>query len=215
MRVLVLEDNVELNIEIKRYLSIKSFDVVCVEDGEDAIAHIDTKKFDLYILDIYVPNISGLDVLKFIRKVDILVPVIIITASLEINTLTQAYEHGCNDYIKKPFDLKELEVRMDKLLNSNFDCIKFSNNFLYQKDKNIFIYDGDVIEFRKKEKRFLQILINNINKTVAQDIIVDYVWEHEIKESYSLRQLVNGIRKKLPVDIVKTDIGVGYAIINN
>jgi len=93
------------------------------------------------------------------------------------------------------------------------DCIRFSDTFVYQKDKNVFLFNDEIIQLRKKEKRFLEILMKNINKTVNKDVITDYVWEYEIKESYTLRQLVNGIRKKLPIDIIKTDIGVGYSLI--
>lgn len=215
MRVLVIEDDELLNEEIKNFLKIKCFDVVCVTDGEKAICQIDKKKFDLYIIDIYIPNINGLDVLKFIRKVDISTPVIIMSGSLEIETLTQAYKYGCNEYIKKPFHLKELEIRMNKLINSDLDDIVFNDSFIYSKEKNSFLLDSQVLDLRKKEKRLLEILISNVNKTVSSEVIIDYVWEHEIKESYSLRQLVNGIRRKLPKNIIKTDIGVGYAIVNS
>jgi len=213
MRVLVLEDDAVLNIELKEFLTIKSFEVVCAIDGEEAICKIDAQKFDLYIIDIFVPTINGLEILKFIRKIDVITPVIIITASHEINNLTQAYEYGCNEYIKKPFHIKELEVRMDKLLEQDSACIKFNNEFLYQKDKNEYLLNGEIIDFRKKEKRCLEILIKNINKTVHKDIMIDYIWEQEIKDCYCLRQLINGMRKKLPQNMIKTDIGIGYSII--
>ncbi len=212
MRVLVLEDDEILSIEIKKFLILKNFDVVCITDGEDAVCHIGNTNFDLYIIDIYVPNINGLDIVKFIRKVDIFTPIVIITASFEINNFTQAFKYGCNEYIRKPFHFSELEIRIDKLLDTNLDCIRFSDTFVYQKDKNLFLSNGEIIQLRKKEKRFLEILMKNINKTVSKDIIIDYVWEYEIKESYTLRQLVNGIRKKLPIDIIKTDISVGYSL---
>jgi len=213
MKVLIIEDNELFSAEIKELLQIKKFDVHCVNDGEEAIAHIGSQRFDFYIIDIFVPNISGLDLLKFIRQVDIITPVIMITASNEVNNLVLAFEYGCNEYLKKPFDFKELEVRMNKLLDKDLDYVRFSDTFLYLKDKKQFLYKGEVLAFRKKERRFLEILIFNINKTVSSEVINDYVWENDIRENYSLRQLVNSIRNKLPMNIIKTDVGVGYSII--
>lgn len=215
MKVLVVEDDEILKTEIKEFLIKKNLEVTSIVDGEEAITQIDNNNFDLYIIDIYIPKINGLEILKFIRKVDIFTPVIMITASLEISNLELAYEYGCNEYIKKPFHFKELEIRMDNILKKDLDSIIFDDTFLYIKEKNQFLLNGEVLEFRKKEKRFLELLLNNLNKTIGHDTIIDYVWEHEIKESYSLRQLVNGIRKKIPKNIIKTDVGVGYSIENN
>jgi len=212
MKVLLVEDDTQLNTTITSYLETKPFEVTSIEDGEEAIDLIDKNTFDLFLIDINIPGINGIELLKYIRQTNIHVPVIIITASLEINNLTDAYEKGCNEYLKKPFHLKELEVRINKLININLPSVKFSDNFYYcEKNKN-FMVDNKSIEFRKKEKRFLNILMDNIDKTVNTQRIIEYVWENEIKEKYPIRQLVNGVRKKLPLDIVKTQIGVGYKI---
>ncbi|NQY54116.1 MAG: response regulator, partial [Campylobacteraceae bacterium] len=110
MKVLLVEDDTQLNTTIASYLETIPFEVTSAEDGEEAIDIIDDNIFDLYLIDINIPTISGLDLLKYIRQTDIHVPIIIITASLEINNLTEAYDKGCNEYLKKPFHLKELEV---------------------------------------------------------------------------------------------------------
>ncbi|NQY94384.1 MAG: response regulator transcription factor [Campylobacteraceae bacterium] len=214
MKVLLVEDDTQLNTTISSYLETIPFEVLSVEDGEDAIDIIDKNIIDLYLIDINIPSISGLDLLKYIRQTNIHVPIIIITASLEINNLTDAFDNGCNEYLKKPFHLKELEVRINKLINVNLSSIQFSDNFYYCQNKKSFIVDDVIIELRKKEDRFLGILMDNIGKTVDTQRIIDYVWENEIKDKYPIRQLLNGIRKKLPVDIIKTQIGVGYKIEN-
>ncbi|MCJ8325926.1 MAG: response regulator transcription factor [Campylobacterales bacterium] len=212
MKVLLVEDDTQLNTTIASYLETIPFEVTSAEDGEEAIDIIDDNIFDLYLIDINIPTISGLDLLKYIRQTDIHVPIIIITASLEINNLTEAYDKGCNEYLKKPFHLKELEVRINRLINTKQSTIKFSNNFYYCENKKSFYFENKIIEIRKKEKRFLNVLINNIGKIVETQRIIEYVWENEIKEQYPIRQLVNGLRKKLPLDIIKTQIGVGYKI---
>jgi len=214
MKVLLVEDDTQLNTTIRTYLETIPFEVTSVEDGEEAIDIIDENTTDLYLIDINIPSISGLDLLKYIRQTNIHVPIIIITASLEINNLTDAFDNGCNEYLKKPFHLKELEVRINKLINVKLGSIQFSDNFYYCKNKKSFMVDERVIDLRKKEKRFLTILIENIGRTVDTQRIIDYVWENEIKDKYPIRQLLNGIRKKLPVDIIKTQIGEGYKIEN-
>ena len=133
---------------------------------------------------------------------------------MEINNLTAAYDNGCNEYLKKPFHLKELEVRINKLINVQLNSIQFSKDFYYcQKSRN-FIVQEKTLDLRKKEKRFLSILVENIGQIVSSQEIIDYVWENEIKETYPIRQLVNGIRNKLPLNIIKTHIGIGYKIEN-
>jgi len=214
MKVLLVEDDTQLNTTITSYLETLPFEVLSVEDGGEAIDIIDQNIVDLYLIDINIPSIGGLDLLKYIRQTNIHVPIIIITASLEINNLTDAFDNGCNEYLKKPFHLKELEVRIDKLINVKLSSIKFSPNFYYCENTKDFLVDEIPIELRKKEKRFLSILIDNIGKIVITQRIIDYVWENEIKDKYPIRQLLNGIRKKLPVDIIKTEIGVGYKIEN-
>jgi len=195
MKVLLVEDDTQLNTTITSYLETKPFEVTSVEDGDEAIDTIDDHNFDLYLIDINIPSISGLELLKYIRQTNIHVPIIIITASLEINNLTQAYESGCNEYLKKPFHLKELEVRINRLIHANLTSIIFSDRFYYCENAKNFIVNNIPLELRKKEERFLNILIDNIGKTVDTQRIIDYVWENEIKEKYPIRQLVNGIRK--------------------
>ena len=214
MKVLLVEDDIQLNTTIASYLESLSFEVISVEDGEKALDLIDENSFDLYLLDINIPSINGLDLLKYIRQTNIHVAIIIITASLEINNLTAAYDNGCNEYLKKPFHLKELEVRINKLINVQLNSIQFSKDFYYcQKSRN-FIVQEKTLDLRKKEKRFLSILVENIGQIVSSQEIIDYVWENEIKETYPIRQLVNGIRNKLPLNIIKTYIGIGYKIEN-
>ena len=101
-------------------------------------------------------------------------------------------------------------MEQQEFWNKKYD----KDEFFYGKEPNEFLASC-IKNFRKKERRFLELLIFNINKTVSSETITDYVWENEIRENYSLRQLVNGIRNKLPMNIIQTDIGLGYSIIHN
>ena len=213
MRVLIIEDDAQLNIVLSEFFKIKTYDTVSVKDGLEAIQKIDSEQFDLYIIDINIPEINGLDLLQYIRKTDLNTPIIIITASLEIQNLLTAFENGCSEYIKKPFHLKELDVRINNLLGSDkSEPIMLREEIYYDLDTETCFYKNEPIVLRYKEKRFCAILMKHINTVVSNDMIHDYVWEGEIKESYPLRQLLVGLRKKLPFDIIQTKIREGYMI---
>ena len=213
MKVLLIEDDIQLNKTIKKFLELQKYDVVSVLNGDDAITTIDMYNFDMYIVDINLPNISGLDIVKYIRKKDITNPIIMITASLEVNNFIEAYDNGCSEYIKKPFHLKELEIRIENLLqNHKADLLQINNNTTYNfKYEELKIYD-DTIHLRKKVNRLLQVLLKNINHTVKTEDIISYVWENEIKEKYPLRQLITDLRKEFNMDknYIIAISGIGY-----
>jgi len=213
MRVLIIEDDTQLNIVLSEFFKIKSFDTVSAKDGIEAVHQIDYEHFDLYIIDINIPEINGLDLLKHIRKTDLNTPIIIITASLEIQNFLTAFENGCSEYIKKPFHLKELDVRVNNLLGmSKTEPIIISDEFYYDVDTETCFYKNEPVPLRYKEKRFCAILMKYIDTVVSNEMIHDYVWEGEIKERYPLRQLIVELRKKLPLDIIQTKIREGYMI---
>jgi len=213
MDVLIIEDDTQLNIAITEFCKLKGYDVVSVKDGLDAVDKIDNETFDLYIVDINVPHVNGIEILQHIRKTNINTPVIIITASLEIQNFAIAFENGCNEYIKKPFHLKELDIRIENLLSLKTpEKIFIADDFYFAPDTEEFFYKTKHIRLRYKEKRFCAILMKHLNTIVPNNVIYDYVWEGEVKESYPLRQLLVELRKKLPFDIIHTKIREGYMI---
>ena len=213
--VVIIEDDIQLNLVLSEYFTLKNFETICIYDGMKAVEFIESStphKISLYIVDINLPSYNGLDIVKFIRKTDIETPIIIVTASLEIQNLTDAFDFGCSEYIKKPFHIKELEVRVNKLLNKHIKVIHFSDDFYYDEENKSFSYENEIIELRLKEQRLIEILFQNADKLVPTEIIYDYVWEGEIRETYPLRQLLADIRKKLPMDIITTKVKQGYII---
>ena len=116
MKILLLEDNQKLNKTITKRLKLKDYNVVSFLDGAEAYEKI-TDGFSCFILDINVPNIDGIKILKKIREYYEIVPVIIISASVELDVIKQSYDFGCNDYLKKPFFIDELEIKIEKLCN--------------------------------------------------------------------------------------------------
>lgn len=213
MKVLIIEDDIPLNTAVTEFFTLKAFETVSVTDGLEALKEIEKQHFELYIIDINLPEISGLEILKHIRKTDVETPIIIITASLEIENFTTAFDNGCSEYIKKPFHLKELDIRVSKLLSAcSPRTVSITKTLSYDLNTEDFIYKQQKISLRYKEKRFCSLLMNNLGHYVSFETIYDYVWEGEIKENYPLRQLIAGLRKKLPYDIIETKIKVGYQI---
>ena len=171
--------------------------------------------FNLYIIDINIPNINGLEIVKYIRQKDTLTPIIIITASIELENFKTAYQNGCDDYIKKPFYLEELEIRINKLLSKKLnDCsiIKISDNITYNTEYEELVVNKEIKRLRKKEKRLLCLFLQNINKTVSNEVIENYVWENGIKEFHPVRQLVNDLKKHFDngEKFIFSERGVGY-----
>ncbi|MFT5662188.1 MAG: DNA-binding response OmpR family regulator [Sulfurimonas sp.] len=215
LNVVIIEDDIQLNLVLSEYFTLKDFETICIYDGMNAIEFIESStphKVALYIIDINLPSYNGLDIVKFIRKIDIETPIIIITASLEIQNLTDAFDFGCSEYIKKPFHIKELEVRVNKLFNNESKIIYFFEDFYYDEENKSFVFKDEVIDLRFKEQRLIEILLQNADKLVPTEIIYDYVWEGEVREIYPLRQLLTDIRKKLPMDIITTKVKQGYTI---
>jgi DNA-binding response OmpR family regulator len=218
MKVLLIEDDIQLNETIKSFLEFKKHTVVSVFDGQEAVSKIDSSNYGLYIIDINIPHYNGLDLIKYIRNVDLITPIIIITASLEIDNLKDAFKYGCSDYIKKPFHLEELNIRVQNSLNSNKnDIIEISKGLKFDFEYEELSIDEVVVKIRKKERRLLTILLKNINHTVSNEILENYIWENEIKERYPLRQLVSDLKKSFGrfSGLIESERGVGYRIVED
>ena len=217
IHILLIEDDIQLNTTISNFLRSINYEVTSLFDGVKAIEKIDNSTFDLHITDINIPKINGLDIIKYIRDKDIDSPIIIITASSELENFKIAFKNGCSEYIKKPFFLEELEIRINNLFKKKNKQINITNNIYYNLKYQELTIDNKKVPLRKKESRLLNILIQHKNHTVATDIIETYVWENNIKENYPLRQLVNEVRKKLDLkqQIIITDIGFGYRLESN
>lgn len=213
IHVLLLEDDLALNSALTEFFTLKSFQTTSVYGGIEAIDQIEKQKFDLYVIDINVPDINGLEILRQIRRTDLDTPVVIITASLEIENFATAFEYGCNEYIKKPFHFKELDIRIQQLLSlPKIVQIPVHKHLFYDLSLQTFIYKNKPLDLSYKEKRFCALLIKYQNNYVSTEQIHDYVWEGKIKVSYPLRQLIVKLRKKLPYDIIETKIKTGYRI---
>lgn len=186
IKLLLVEDNVHLSKNITEYLQ-KEFAITVVFDGEEAISYIDTNDFDVIILDLMLPKVSGMDILPHIRKERKNVGVIILTSKEELSEKLRAFDLGANDYMTKPFYMEELKARIYLILKSigkitDNDNITFKDLFLDHRKLKCFIYyDGlyNEIELTDKQYKLLEYLLMNKGQILLKDQIFDRVWGFE------------------------------------
>lgn len=209
MKILLLEDNEKLNNTIKKRLELKDYKVDTFIDGEMAFNNI-TNGYSCFILDINVPNIDGIKILKKIREYYDKIPVIIISATVELDIIKESYDFGCNDYIKKPFFIDELEIKIEKLCNITNEEIYFDENSYFKYNTSTVVINEENIRLTKKEKLLLNLLLTNKNKVVTYETIESYVWEGNFVSLESIRSLVRRLRKILQKDYIQTVVDTGY-----
>lgn len=219
MKIFLLEDDLELNQLIKSALLNKGFFVDAFTEGYSAIESALNSPYDIYILDINVPGFDGHQVLEVIRKEHKTLPVIIISAALDIDNMTKAYDLGCNDYLKKPFALEELFLHLKYLIKTTYDkdiendVIDLHHGFTFDmSNQTLYKFNHEII-LTKKEKLLLTLLIQNINNTVTIEEIHEYVWNSKDVESVSMRSLIHKLQKKLKSGMIINIRGVGYKLI--
>ncbi len=210
MKVLLVEEDKKLNNTICEYLTCKDFKVVSAFLGEPLSKAKEFDDFDICIISNNLSDISGLDLLRTIKEKS-KVPVLIINSSDNILELEKAFYYNCDEYMKKPFHLKELELRIYRVLGVSH-VVNIHDDLIFNLKTFNLYYKDSLISLRKKEKVLLNILVKKRGKVVSKDEIVDYVWKNITYDEYPIRQLISNLRDKLPFDIIKTEIGQGYKI---
>lgn len=214
MKILLLEDNQTLNETIKLKFEQSGHDIYAYTDGQEAYDSI-TDGFSCFILDINVPNVDGIKILKKIREYYSEVPVIIISATVELDIIKQSYDFGCNDYLKKPFFIDELEIKVDKLCKISKKDLCFDKNNLFNFNENMLIIDKKKIELTQKENLLMNLFLINKNKIVTYENIQNYVWEGEYASLDAIRTLIKRLRKKLSKPYISSSSNKGYFFLVN
>jgi DNA-binding response OmpR family regulator len=209
MKILLLEDNKRLNETIVKRLEAKGFDVHSFTDGQMAFEQID-EGFSCYVLDINVPSFDGIELLKKIREYNVDTPIIIISSTVELDVIRNSYKYGCNDYIKKPFFIDELEIKIEKLCHIDKDMIEITKECKFYFKDSLLENDGKKEHLSRKERILLNLLLSQKGKVVPFSAIQTIVWEGNVASIDSIRSLVRRIRKKLPGDFIETVVDVGY-----
>ena len=222
MKVLIVEDEYNLADVIKERLEKEKLTVDITTDGEEGYYYAATGVYDLIILDVMLPNMSGFEILNKLREENVTSKIIMLTAKSMLEDKLNGLENGADDYLTKPFHMDELVARINVQLKRN---VKNHKNTLIFGDlelntttlKVICTKTNEVVELIKKEFQLLEYFINNPNQILLKEQIYDRVWglDNEV-ESNNLEAYLSFIRKKLrAIDStvsIKSVRGMGYKI---
>jgi len=185
---------------------------VC-EDFLDAKSLLDAMKstvYDLYIIDVNLPEFNGVELLKEIRMKYPQVPTIMVSGLTDIEIVMDAYNEGCDEYLKKPFDLRELEVKVSKLMNDKL--LDLSESVKYDISGRILFVDGDEVHLSQKESNLLHTFMTNINRPLTHEYLESVIWGTVEDNGHALRNLILRMRKRIGKGIIDTVQGKGYIL---
>ena len=220
MKLLLLEDDAVLSKEIKDFFNSKSIAIDTVFDGDLFFRQIKNNQYDIYLLDINVPKINGLDICKKIRETDKNTPILMLTAFGEIEDKIDAFQKGADDYLVKPFHLEELYIRSLSLFRrkespqNKEDIIEIGDLVINLTEKSV-LRNNETINLTPKEFKLLQILSNANGRVVSKQQIADELWDYHIETNQNTIEVyVNFLRtkidKKFDSKLIHTKIGYGY-----
>ncbi|KLD95904.1 response regulator transcription factor [Aliarcobacter butzleri] len=214
MKILLLEDDLILNEIIEEYLISQEHEVITAFSGNEAQDYLYSQIFDLLILDVNVPFVSGFELLKELRTQNIKTPTIFITSLNMVEDMQKGFDSGCDDYLKKPFELKELDLRINnikRLFNiTPKELINISKDTFLDIQNLLIIKNNQKIHLAKKECEVLQYLINS-SKTVSIEELSLNLWAYEDNPNDStIRTYIKNLRKILGEEKIINIRGVGY-----
>lgn len=215
-KILLLEDDILLGETLVDLLEDDGYEVLHYPNGQDALDATFDKKFDLYLLDINVPQIDGLTLLKELRNAQDNTPAIYLTSHKEKDKLIEGFENGCDDFIKKPFDNDELLVRISSILRrTTSKRIESIGKLHHDEIHKRIIYDYQELELSQKEYKLLLLLMQHANSTVPKELILDELWSHNDGGSDgALRVYINRIKQLVPDLNIQNIRAVGYKLVS-
>ena len=224
-KILFVEDELSLGLIVKESLETRGFEVNYSQDGRSGLNSFKEYKPDICLLDIMLPIKDGFTLAQEIRKLDARVPIIFITARSQTPDVVKGFEIGANDYIKKPFSMEELVVRIKARLSDNLGLVEKQDsqkNFLVGKfhfnyDRQILELEGHEKKLTHREAEILRLLCLNRNKVLERSQVLDKVWgDDNFFNARSMDVFITKLRKYLAgdseVEILNVR-GIGYKII--
>jgi len=216
VKLLIVEDELSLQKALCKGFAKLGYAVDAAGDGEEALERYYSSFYDVIVLDLNLPKLDGIEVLKEIRKEDPETRIIILSARSEVEDKVLGLDLGANDYLAKPFHFRELEARVRALLRRDFSVISatitVSGITVDTALKKVFCR-GKEIPLTRKEYGILEYLFINRGRVVSNETLLEHVWDSNADLfSNALRVHIASIRKKLPGDIIKNVRGQGYYV---
>lgn len=223
MKVLIVEDEKKLLRLLEEGLNILGYVTDTASDGEEALDLAYVENYDIIILDINLPKKDGFEVLRDIRQFNREVNIIMLTARSDIDDRVRGLDYGANDYMTKPFDLKELDARMRSLLRRKSIMEETEiriNDLSFDTVKREVVYDGRILALTAKETGIIEYLFLNRQRYVTVEEIMEHVWDSNADDfSNTVRVHMSSLRKKIKKatgkNYIENVIGKGYKIYEN
>jgi len=217
MRILLLEDELLLKESIEEFLAAQNYRVDGYSNSNEAFDAIFTNEYDLLLLDVNVPGEwNGFSLRKELAKEDKNIPTIFVTSMSSADALLQGYANGCCDYIKKPFDLIELLLRVQQAIKSN--CFKSEEHFIQLPEGyqyNVLNYElsctSKTVMLSKRESEILNLFMLHRNQILSLDSLYELIWDNDV-DAANARVQINNLRRKLPKGLIKSVYGLGYRL---
>ncbi|AII14501.1 two-component system response regulator [Campylobacter iguaniorum] len=217
MKILLLEDDYEYQISVKEYLENLGYEIDEASDGIEACDKIAKNSYHLLILDIKVPEISGHEVMKYAKNLNLQAPIMIMTSLTNIEDISTGYELGCNEYLKKPFNLAELKFRVNELMRKYYskddkNIIKIAKNFDYDTNLKQIKNGQNIVNLSQKEINLIEFLLSRVGMFSSIDDIKYEIWEDKEIDDAGIRMHIKNIRNKTSDDFIISHRGMGYKI---
>jgi len=216
--ILLLEDDLQLSDTVKQFLELKGYAVLVAYDGLMAQELAYEKHIDLMLLDVKVPHLNGFDFLKEVRSQGKEIPAIFITSLNSVEDVEKGFDLGCDDYIRKPFALKELLVRVESLLKRSFkthtQIVTLGEGLSFDVKELILSQNNIKISLKTKEIKLLALLLQHPNELLSYETIFDTLWEYdEVPSGGSLRTYIKTLRASIGKEKIETIKNIGYRFV--
>ncbi|NQZ29854.1 MAG: response regulator [Oceanospirillaceae bacterium] len=218
MRILVVEDHPELGSAINRAIKQMGHAVDLITDGLQAKQILQSESYDLLVLDLNLPSVDGLQVLKGFRESGGVSPVLVLTARAEVEDRVMGLDHGADDYLTKPFELVELEARIRALLRRHQSKRNLTielGELMFDTNMRAFTLKGEVLQLTPRERSVLEVLISNSAQVVPKEVIFEKIFGIDDDVNMSAIEIyISRVRKKISGADVKihTVRGLGYML---
>ena len=215
-QILLVEDDETLSELISEYLSEQGYDVTVRADAKAALDTAYERNFDILILDVKLPKGDGFSLLRELRRLGDDTPAIFTTSLNALQDLEIGYKSGCADYLKKPYELKELLLRIQILIKRKFshvndEFIELNDGYKFYPSSKTLRQNGQIVNLSNKESELLALFLENKNALLSKETIFDKIWNYDEEPSeLSLRVYVKNLRRILGKDAIINRRGDGY-----
>ena len=215
-QILLVEDDETLSELINEYLSEQGYDVTVCADAQAALDTAYERNFDILILDVKLPKGDGFSLLRELRRLGNDTPAIFTTSLNALQDLEIGYKSGCDDYLKKPYELKELLLRIQILLKRKFshvndEFIELNDGYKFYPSSKTLRQNGQIVNLSNKESELLALFLENKNALLSKEAIFEKIWNYgEEPSELSLRVYVKNLRRILGKDAIINRRGDGY-----